>query len=86
MDPDRLNKMKKAIKPAHGNRMQTHFVKYCAHPGAANRQKCAQHKMCGNRRGIGQVSEYITGPEIKKHRNDKTYQPVLAVFQGKTLD
>ena len=77
---------RKTDKPAHCYGMQTDLVKYRAHPGTAHGEKCAKYKMRCGRWRVRQVSENITGPEIKKHCYDETHQPVLAIFQGKALD
>lgn len=77
---------KKQDKRAHGNSMQTDFIKYCTHPGTTNGEKCTEHEMCCNGGYIWQISEYVTGPEIEKHGNYKTNQPVLSVFKGQTFN
>ena len=66
--------------------MKTHFVKDRAHPCGTYREEGTQQEMSGSGRGIGQVSKYIAGPEIEKHRDDKTDQPVVTGFQGKAFD
>ena len=77
---------KKANQATHGNGMQAYFIKDRTHPGATDCQKSAEYKMCGYRRRIRQISEYITRPEIKKHGYNKTNQPVLTIFQGKPFN
>ncbi len=65
---------------AHRSCVQTYFIKNGAHPGRAHDQKSPEYEMGGYGWRIRQVSQDITGPKVKKHRDDEPHQAVIAVF------